>query len=35
MEIILEQFISSIFKGIKPLDGEIQKFINDNFWDLV
>jgi hypothetical protein len=35
METILEQFISSILKGIKPLDSEFQKFIDDNFWDLV
>jgi hypothetical protein len=31
----MEQFISSILKGIKPLDSEFQKFIDDNFWDLI
>jgi hypothetical protein len=35
MKTILERFISSILKGIKPLDSEFQKFIDDKFWDLV
>ena len=31
----LEAFIHAIVKGIKPLDGDTSKFVDDNFWDLI
>lgn len=31
----LEQFVSSILKDSKPLDGDISKFVSDHFWDLI
>jgi hypothetical protein len=32
---ILSDFISTILKDMKPLDSEFQKFVDDNFWDLI
>lgn len=32
---VLEQFVSSILKDSRPLDGDISKFVSDHFWDLV
>lgn len=32
---ILEKFISSMLSEMKPLDGDISKFVDDNFWDLI
>lgn len=32
---VLNEFISSIITETKPLDADISKFVDDNFWDLV
>jgi len=32
---IFEAFVHSIVDGCKSLNAEIQKFVDDNFWDLV
>jgi hypothetical protein len=34
-EDILYNLVSSIMKNSKPLNGDFQKFIDDNFFDLV
>lgn len=32
---VLENFVSSILSDTKPLDADISKFVDDNFWDLI
>lgn len=34
-ELILREFVVSIMKNSKPLDGDFSALIDDNFWDLV
>lgn len=31
----LEKIVSSLVENVKPLDGDISKMVDDNFWDLV
>lgn len=31
----LEDFVSSILTNTKPLDSDISKFVDENFWDLI
>lgn len=30
----LEKIVSSLVENAKPLDGDISKMVDDNFWDL-
>lgn len=32
---VLDTFVSSVLQETKPLDGDISKFVDDNFWDLI
>lgn len=32
---VLEKIVSSLVENVKPLDGDISKMVDDNFWDLV
>lgn len=32
---VLGNFVSSILRNTKPLDSDISKLVDDNFWDLV
>lgn len=30
----IEKIVSSLVENAKPLDGDISKMVDDNFWDL-
>jgi hypothetical protein len=32
---IVSNFVSSIINGMKPLEGELQKIVDSNFWSLI
>lgn len=34
-EEIVKKFQKELLDNVKPLDPEIQKLVNDNFWDLI
>lgn len=35
LEDVLSQFVSSVIRESKPLEGDFSKFVSDHFWDLI